>query len=107
MHEECSQPRPRCPFFGFHWPEKGSNLVDTGTNECGLDLECHGPCKMQGGNGQIDFYRCDLPVRARNFLAAGRHYIRFYPAELPGTGIEYEPWRDLTTAEQKSPGART
>jgi hypothetical protein len=52
---------------------------------------------MQLEHREANFYRCDLAVRARNLLHAGRRYIHFYPVELPPSGIGFEPWRVLTT----------
>jgi hypothetical protein len=97
MPGKRSQRRPRCPFYGFHWPEQGSNLIDTGGSECGLDLDGHGSCQMIAESGRIDFFECPLPLQTRNLLDAGRRYIRFYPAELARTEVGFEIWRDLIT----------
>src|SRR5574340_106783 len=99
MADELQFVRPRCPFFGFHWPERSSDLIDTGTNECGLDLDCHGPCKMAAAHGKVDFFLCDLPARTRYLLEVASRYISFHPAELSRTGVDFEAWRKFTTRD--------
>lgn len=68
--------------------------MDTGTDECGLDLDHHGPCKMAAGRREPDFALCDLPARHRCLLEAGKRHIRFHPSGLPPSGIGFEAWRE-------------
>ncbi|HWB83333.1 MAG TPA: hypothetical protein VG675_04280 [Bryobacteraceae bacterium] len=86
--------RQRCPFHGFHWPESGSDLIDSGGDECGLDLDHHGACRMETEHQAADFDRCEVARQARNFLQAGRRHIRFFPAELLPESVLFEAWRD-------------
>ncbi|MBZ5578978.1 MAG: hypothetical protein LAP40_20650 [Acidobacteriia bacterium] len=86
--------RPRCPFYSFHWPSRGSNLFYSGGGECGLDLSHHGPCRMALERRPVDFDRCDLGRGLAHMLEAGRHHIRFHSPGLPSDGMPLEAWRD-------------
>lgn len=92
---DASQGRPRCPFYGFHWPARGSNLVDTGTAECGLDLDQHGVCRMETNEAPVDFDRCALRSERKHLIEAGKRHIRFHGAELPRDGVPLEKWQHL------------
>ncbi len=88
-------PRPRCPFYGFHWPEGTSKLTDSGANECALDFEHNEPCWMEREGKVPDFDRCAVADRVRMLLEPGKHLIHFFPAELAPEGVNYDRWRDL------------
>ena len=92
---KASGSRPRCPFYGFHWPARGSNLIGGGTAECGLDLDEHKLCRMEFEQGAVDFDRCALRSDWRNLIEAGKRHIRFYGADLPGDGVPLEQWQSL------------
>lgn len=96
-----SSPRPRCPFYGFHWPPQGSNLHETGTAECGLDLTAHGPCTMETEQKSVDFDICAVRSKCRNLLDAGRHHIRFFGPELPAGGLRLDRWHDLVMRQEE------
>ena len=103
MRSPRSQPRPRCPFYGFHWPERGSHLMQTGTAECGLDLFEHGPCKMEGRQESVDFERCVLRSERRNLIEAGKRCIRFHGPDLPSDGVLLERWHDVVMWQRRLP----
>ena len=84
--------RPRCPFYGFRWPEKCRSLGDTGGNECALDFEQNGPCIMEAEGKHPDFDACQVPGAIRPLLEASGKTIVFYPAELGPDGIALEEW---------------
>src|ERR1051326_7514907 len=83
----------KCPFFGFRWPDRTSDLYQIGGSECGLDLDNNGPCRMELEGCEIDFDHCPTADAARWFLAAAEDRIRFYPS---GTeqGIPLDDWTD-------------
>jgi hypothetical protein len=83
----------RCPFYGFRWPERQAKLVHVGGNECGLDVETNGACKMEAAAQQVDFWHCEVAHAARVYLEAGSDRIRFYPPGAPN-GIGLELWTD-------------
>jgi hypothetical protein len=85
--------RPRCPFYGFRWPARSSNLLEVGTAECALDLDGHGPCRMETEQRLVDFERCARRSEWKNLIDAGKKYIRFHGAELPGAGVPLELWQ--------------
>jgi hypothetical protein len=90
--------RPRCPFYGFHWPEKSRCLKDSGGNECALDFERNGPCIMEVQGKAPDLDACHVPAPIRPLLDASKKVIVFYPAELGPEGIRLEDWtRQLMT----------
>ncbi len=93
--------RPRCPFYGFHWPAKGSSLIEAGTPECGLDLYHHGPCKMELEQMTVDFDRCHVRKDRQYLLDAGKRYIRFHADELPSDGVPLEKWHDVVMRKQQ------
>jgi hypothetical protein len=88
----ASTNRPKCPFYGFHWPEKSRSLSDSGGNECALDFERSGPCVMEAEGKQPDFDACTVPGSIRPLLEAAGKTIVFYPAELGPEGIRLEDW---------------
>ena len=95
--------RKRCPFYGFHWPEKTRALHDSGGNECALDFQANGPCTMETNGKEPEYDSCPLirPIRAL-LESAGRH-VTFYPAEIPD-GISMAEWTRRATARTR--GAR-
>ena len=92
--------RPRCPFYGFHWPEQGSNLMEMGTAECGLDLDGHGLCRMETEQRPVDFESCARRSEWKNFIEAGKRHIRFYGANLPGAGVPLDQWQQLVMRQK-------
>lgn len=79
--------KPRCPFYGFHWPAGSSHLVRGQHDECGLDLTQHGCCQMKRQRQDVDFDLCKVRFQFQNLLEAGKHYIRFFAPELPDDGV--------------------
>jgi hypothetical protein len=92
--------RPRCPFYGFHWPVRGSNLRETGTAECGLDLVEHGPCLMERRQEAVNFEACPVQSERRNLIEAGRRHIRFHGPDLPADGVSLDRWQDLVMRQR-------
>jgi len=88
----ASPNRPRCPFYGFHWPEKSHCLSDTGGNECALDFDRNQPCIMEAQGKAPDLDACPVPVRIRPLLEASKKTIILYPTELGPEGIALENW---------------
>jgi hypothetical protein len=84
--------RPRCPFYGFRWPERSRSLSDTGDNECALDFERNGPCIMEAQGKEPDLDACPVPVPIRPLLDASRKTIIIHPAEFAPEGVSLEDW---------------
>jgi hypothetical protein len=83
----------RCPFYGFRWPDRQSKLVQIGGNECGLDIEGNGPCKMEAEGREVNFCLCEVADAARMYLELGGHRIRFCSADS-SEEIALEEWTD-------------
>jgi hypothetical protein len=90
----------KCPFYGFHWPERGTSLLWSGAAECGLDLEHHGMCRMEREHTEVDFHQCPVRLNSQNLLEAGKHHIRFYSAELPPEGLPFAIWSDIVLSRE-------
>ena len=84
--------RPRCPFYGFHWPEKSRCLSDTGGNECALDFEQNGPCVMEVQGKDPDLDACLVPAPIRPLLEASKKAIILYPLENAPEGVSLDEW---------------
>jgi len=82
---------PRCPFYGFRWPDRTTDLVDVGGNECGLDLDLCGPCKMELQNCAPDYRYCETVSAAKAFLSVATSRIRFFPSNSV-EGVSFEVW---------------
>jgi hypothetical protein len=85
--------RPRCPFYGFHWPENSHSVYDSGHPECGLDFEQNRNCMMEANGLAPDYDACTEPDRLRSILESCRKDITFYPSELLGRGLSFEDWK--------------
>lgn len=83
----------RCPFYGFRWPDRTTQLNHVGGNECGLDLDVNGPCKMEQEGRTVCMDYCDVAGRAKPFIDVLLHRIRVYPSGAPD-GLAYVEWRD-------------
>jgi hypothetical protein len=94
--------RARCPFYGFHWPEKTYSLTDSGGNECGLDFEGCGPCAMEAKGLAPDFDICPVVTRVRPLLEAGKKKIIFHPAEIAPSGVSMDEWTRQAMARKRS-----
>ena len=94
------QPRPRCPFYGFHWPARSTNLMEMGTAECGLDLDGHGLCRMEMEQRPVDFESCGRRSECQNLIEAGKRHIRFHGKDLPGAGVSLEQWQRLVMQQK-------
>lgn len=94
------RPRPRCPFYGFHWPARSTDLIEVGAAECGLDLDGHGLCRMETEQNPVDFERCGRRAEWKNLIEAGKRYIRFHGAGLPGAGVSWEQWQQLVMGQK-------
>jgi hypothetical protein len=70
----------RCPFYGFRWPEKSCELVPTGGNECGLDLDANGSCKMEQEGRTVSYDYCPVALNLRPVLDVFKERIAFRPA---------------------------
>src|SRR5438067_2363336 len=67
----------RCPFYGFRWPERSSELRYIGGNECGLDFEDKGPCLMERDGRTVNYFACPVALSLRGALVAAKDHIRF------------------------------
>jgi hypothetical protein len=82
---------PGCPFYGFRWPERSSNLRQTDGNECGLDFDRNATCRMEIEGSVIDYYQCPVVASARVALHAGKDVITFHTGDkLALTLAEWE-----------------
>jgi len=70
----------RCPFYGFRWPERKSDLFEVGGSECGLDIDRNGACRMELEGSAVDFRRCEVAAAATLYLELGSGRIGFYPS---------------------------
>ena len=84
---------PRCPFYGFRWPDRKMDLVQMGGNECGLDFDINGPCKMETCGLTPDARACQVAEFARAFLSVAENRMRFYPAPYT-EGLSLRKWTD-------------
>lgn len=81
----------RCPFYGYRWPDRQMSLVQVNGNECGLDFDLNGPCKMEICEVIPDIRTCQFADFARVFLAFAQDRIRFYPAPH-AEGLSLSDW---------------
>ena len=86
--------RKKCPFYGFRWPDRQLTLIHVGGNECGLDIDENGSCKMETAGQEVNFCECEVAANAQAFLKAGADRIRF---SAPGgtEKIGLEEWTDV------------
>jgi hypothetical protein len=84
----------RCPFYGFHWPARGSRLFRGKAGECGLELVERGPCRMEMRENRVDFEHCQVREDLASLLDAGKRHIRFHAPEFPEEGLDFEVWKD-------------
>ena len=96
--------RPRCPFYGFHWPENSRSLQDTESKECGLDFDKNGPCSMEAQGRAPDYDCCPVAERLRNVLEACKKNVIFYPAEALRQGVSMEEWKKQVMVRKRSAG---
>jgi hypothetical protein len=80
----------RCPFYGFRWPDKTTDLVQIGGNECGLDLDHNGPCKMEQQGRTVNFDYCEVALQWKPVLETFRNEIRFCGSGEP---VRFAEWR--------------
>ena len=88
----------KCPFYGFRWPERKTDLIEVGGNECALDFDNQGPCKMASHGYEADFSCCDTALKARFFLAAIADRIRFIPRGAQGP-VPFSEWSEQMMRE--------
>lgn len=93
-------PARRCPFYGFHWPARGSHLFRGNSGECGLELNRRGPCRMEERENRVDFERCEARLRLGPLLDAGKRHIRFHAPEFPEGGLGFEAWKDCVLRDE-------
>jgi hypothetical protein len=96
--------RPRCPFYGFHWPENSHALNDTKGAECGLDFEKNRPCLMEEQGRPPDYDCCPVVERLRTVLEACKKNIKFHPAEGPEQGVPMDEWKKRVMLKRRSAG---
>ncbi len=93
--------RERCPFYGFHWPEKTRALHDTGADECALDFQHNGPCAMEQEGKQPDYEVCPRVRPIRVLLESAAHHVTIYPGEIPA-GVSMAEWTRRVTARRRT-----
>jgi len=96
--------RPRCPFYGFHWPENTRSLTDSGDNQCGLDFERHGGCIMEAEGRAPDYETCRVPAPIRPLLEASKKIVVLYPAECRPEGVRLDEWTQQVMARARRAG---
>lgn len=82
---------PKCPFYGFRWPERRPDLIAVGGNECGIDVDRNGPCRMEAKGCAANYSYCEAAADARVYLTLGSDRIRFFPSGL-AEGVPLEAW---------------
>jgi hypothetical protein len=48
---------------------------------------------METEQRPVDFEKCTRRSEWKHLIDAGKKYIRFHGAELPGTGVPLEQWQ--------------
>ncbi|SRR5260370_135519 len=84
--------RPRCPFYGFHWPGSTDTLTDAGGTECGLDIDHHGSCVMEQEGRTVDYHACPFARKRQGLLNLFNRSIRFRPGVNEPDGVSFEVW---------------
>jgi hypothetical protein len=90
-----------CPFYGFHWPDKTSDLFQVESNECGLDVQCHGPCQMEESGRTVSFDYCEVPLHWKPLLESFSNEILFHIRDAPKP-VSLAAWRRQTVPLRKS-----
>jgi hypothetical protein len=80
----------RCPFYGCRWPDRSPQLDAVGGNECGLDVDEHGPCHMEAEGRLADFFACPVVQRMDVMLTASEGIVRFPEEE---TVVTLREWK--------------
>ncbi len=93
--------RKRCPFYGFHWPEKTRALHESGGNECALDFQHNGACAMETEGKPPDYDACPLVRPLRKLLESVAHQVTFYPSEIPA-GLSLAEWTRQVTNRRRT-----
>jgi hypothetical protein len=83
----------RCPFYGYRWPDRTVELTEVGGNECGLDLDENGACRMELENLPVDYGHCLIALEAKPLLDMALQRIRFKPARATEP-IAFRDWRE-------------
>jgi hypothetical protein len=94
--------RPRCPFYGFHWPENSHVLNDSGGSECGLDTEACGPCAMEAKGQEPDYEFCPVADRLRPLLESCQKNVVFCPAETAPETVSMEEWKKRVMVRRRT-----
>jgi hypothetical protein len=76
-----------------------------GGNECGLDFDKNGPCRMDGETSTARFRSCEVAKEASTFLIFMGGRIRVYPSGQ-ASGMSLEAWEDRVSDARERAGAR-
>jgi hypothetical protein len=66
-----------CPFYGFWWPAHSSTLQYVGGNECGLDIDQNGACRMDAESRPVNYFACPLVQERHEVLYIAKQLIKF------------------------------
>ena len=85
------QPRVRCPFYGFRWPEASCQLFQVTGNQCGLALDRVEPCAMEEAGQKVDMEACSAAKELAHFIRSADPVISFV---ILGQreGLSYADW---------------
>ena len=84
----------KCPYYGFRWPKRSLQLIQVGGNECGLDLDVNGPCRMEAVGLTPDFRVCQFAEFARIFLSVAADEVRFLRSN-DAEALPLKAWTEL------------
>ena len=83
---------PSCPFYGVKWPANQTALVYSGHDECGLDWDDFGPCRMERQGLTPDYYRCPVVAQMQPTLTSFRLHIVI--ANANGRNVTLAQWEE-------------
>lgn len=89
-------PLPRCPFYGFDWPDHGSTLRDAEDGRCGLLSDGPELCRMEASGRAADVEKCDRAHRVAAMLNVLGEHLAFLPSNR-SKAITYSQWSAYRT----------
>ena len=84
------KPRPRCPFYGFHFFE--NNFYDQNGNQCPFITKRYAPCQMEINDEIPDWDKCRFFNTEENRVIVGEIFTktRILPKEFqPEDGSDW------------------
>jgi hypothetical protein len=74
------------------WPDRKTDLAETGGSECALDFEHRGLCRMEREGRDINFDCCPVALHSLTFIEAEAERLRFWLANGGGP-LGFAEWR--------------